>query len=221
MPTSRASSARTHCAARASASVATSSAATPEIDALTEAAVAKFRELCAEVVDARLDPQFFERYGYLAGLGPDAPKTVAEWLRLYETEIAASAFPPERARPSQAILVLKEALAHPSAEPAHQAMVNETLPMLKREKRAWFERHGVDVIVTPYQPMFAEPWASWAGPATTGRSWATPMRASRRRTIAGHRRRRHRWRYRLSAASMRPATAGTAPARSRRRRRCR
>jgi amidase len=150
----------------------------PEIDALAQAAVAKMRALGAEVVDVRFDPVFFERYvqnalrdvmpvlmypfrevfeAYLATLAPDVPKTVAEWVRLYEGEIAASAFPPERARPSQAILVLKEALAHSSAEPAYRKMVEETLPMLTREKRALFDRHGVDAIVMPYQPMFAEP----------------------------------------------------------------
>jgi amidase len=136
------------------------------------------RALGAEVVDVRFDPVFFERYvqnalrdvmpvlmapfrevfeAYLATLAPDVPKTVEEWVRLYESDIAASAFPPERARPSQAILVLKEALAHSSAEPAYRKMVEETLPMLTREKRALFDRHGVDAIVMPYQPMFAEP----------------------------------------------------------------
>lgn len=150
----------------------------PEIDALAQAALETMRGLGAEVVDAPLDPRFFERYvqnalrdvmpvlmypfrevfeAYLDTLAADVPKTVAEWVRLYETEVAASAFPPERARPSQAILVLKEALAHSSADPAYREMVNETLPMLTREKRAWFDRHQVDAIVMPYQPMFAEP----------------------------------------------------------------
>jgi amidase len=90
-------------------------------------------------------------------LAPDIPKTVEEWIRLYESEVSASAFPPERARASQAILVLKESLGHSSADPRYRGMIDETLPMLTREKRALFDRHRVDAIVMPYQPMFAEP----------------------------------------------------------------
>jgi amidase len=150
----------------------------PEIDQLAEAAISAMRKLGADCVDVRFEPAFFETYvqgalhnlmpvlmypfretfeAYLATLAPDVPKTVEQWLRLYEGEISASAFPPERARSSQAILVLKEALAHSSADPAYRKMVDETLPMLTREKKALFDRHRVEALVMPYQPMFAEP----------------------------------------------------------------
>lgn len=150
----------------------------PEIDQLAENAIAKMREVGAETVDVHFERDFFNTYvrnglhnlmpvlmypfrekfeAYLATLAPDIPKTVEQWLRLYETEISASAFPPERARPSQAILVLKESLAHSSADPEYQTMIGATLPMLAREKRALFDKHQVDAIVMPYQPMFAEP----------------------------------------------------------------
>lgn len=150
----------------------------PEIDQLAEDAIAKMRQLGAQTVDVRFEEGFFETYvrnalhtlmpilmypfrerfeAYLATLAPDVPKTVEEWVRLYETELSASAFPPERARASQAMLVLKESLAHSSADSEYQTMVRETLPMLTREKRALFDKHQVDAIVMPYQPMFAEP----------------------------------------------------------------
>jgi amidase len=150
----------------------------PEIDELAEDAVRRMRELGAEIVDVRFEPQFFETYvqnalqnltpvlmypfreifeAYLAGLGPDIPKTVEEWIRIYEGDISASALPPERARPSQAILVLEASLLHSSADPAYRRMVAETLPMLAREKTALFERHRIDAMVMPYQPTFAEP----------------------------------------------------------------
>jgi amidase len=94
---------------------------------------------------------------YLATLAEDIPKTVEEWIALYEGEISASALPPERARPSQALLLLKECVAHSSADPEYRKMISETLPMLTREKRALFDRHRIEALVMPYQPMFAEP----------------------------------------------------------------
>jgi amidase len=150
----------------------------PEIDQLAENAIRKMAALGAQTVDVRFDPEFFERYvhhglhdvmpilmypfrqtfeAYLATLAPEVPKTVEEWIRLYEGELTASALPPERARASQAILVLQESLAHSAADPEYRRMVSETLPMLTREKRALFDRHQVDAIVMPYQPIFAEP----------------------------------------------------------------
>lgn len=150
----------------------------PEIDRLAETACQDMRTLGARLVDVRFPADFFRRYvqdalthltpilmypfrekfeAYLATLADDVPRTVAEWLRRYETEVSASPYPPERARPAQAINVLQEALLHSAAEPEYQAMVSETLPMLTREKLALFSAHRVDALVMPYQPMFAEP----------------------------------------------------------------
>jgi amidase len=150
----------------------------PEIDQLGEAAVSAIAQLGAEIVEVRFDPSFFDLYvrnalqtltpvlmygfrdafeDYLAQLGPDVPKTVESWLRIYETELRNSPFPPEESRPSQALPVLRAAVAHSAAESEYRQMVEHTLPMLTREKRALFERHGIDALVMPYQPMFAEP----------------------------------------------------------------
>jgi amidase len=153
----------------------------PEIDQLAEDAIRAMAALGAETADVRFEPAFFETHvqnglhnlmpvlmypfretfeAYLATLAPEVPKTVEEWIELYEGELSASAFPPERARASQAIFVLKESLAHSAADPQYRKMVTETLPMLTREKRAVFDKHQVDAIVMPYQPMFAEPIAT-------------------------------------------------------------
>lgn len=150
----------------------------PEIDALAEEAIQAIRRLGAEVVDVRFEERFYATYvqdalqnltpilmysfresfeRYLRPLGSGVPKTVEEWLRAYEGELQSSKLPPEQARPSHVLPVLREAVRHSSADPAYQQMIKETLPMLAREKRALFDRNEVAAIVMPYQPMFAEP----------------------------------------------------------------
>jgi amidase len=150
----------------------------PEIDKLAQDAIDQIKALGAEVVDVRFDKAFFDTYvqnglqnltpilmypfkevfeAYLATQGPDVPKTVEEWINIYENEITKSAFPPETARPSHALLILRESLKHSSIDPEYRKMVNETLPMLTREKRALFDKFGVDALVMPYQPTFADP----------------------------------------------------------------
>lgn len=150
----------------------------PEIDKLAEDAIEQIKALGAEVVDVQFDKAFYETYvqnalqnltpilmypfkevfeAYLATQGPDVPKTVEEWITIYENEIASSAFPPETARPFQALPILKESLKHSSADPEYRRMVNETLPMLTREKRALFDSFEVDALIMPYQPTFADP----------------------------------------------------------------
>lgn len=48
-------------------------------------------------------------------------------------------------------------MKHSAADPEHREMVEKILPMLTSEKRAYFERHAIDVLVMPYQLGFAEP----------------------------------------------------------------
>lgn len=150
----------------------------PEIDKLAENAIEQIRALGAEVVDVRFDKAFFDIYvqqarqnlmpilmypfkevfeRYLATREPGVPKTVEEWIKIYENEITNSAFPPEIDRPPRALLILRESLKHSSTDPAYLKMINETLPMLTREKRALFDKFGVDALVMPYQPTFADP----------------------------------------------------------------
>jgi len=149
----------------------------PEIDALARAALVAMEARGARLVEVRLDPDFFDRYvrngfanltsilmypfresweAYLATLGPGVPKTVVEWVRIYETELSKSPLPPE-AGPFSALGILKESLMHSAAEPAYQDMITNVLPMLTKLKLAIYERQQVDVLVFPYQPAFAPP----------------------------------------------------------------
>src|SRR5690606_34794100 len=105
----------------------------PEIDALAEAAVRQMERLGAETIDVRLDPEFLDRYvvngienlttvlmyafrenweAYLrSSFGQTVPSTVAEWVRLYETDLAATPLPPASGR-FAALTILRESLAH-------------------------------------------------------------------------------------------------------------
>jgi amidase len=94
---------------------------------------------------------------YLAGLDADVPKTVEEWAKAYSTELRNSLFPPEEARPSQALLVLKEALNHSSADEGYRRMIEHTLPMLTLTKKKLFQEFSIAAMIMPYQPNFAEP----------------------------------------------------------------
>jgi amidase len=150
----------------------------PEIDALADNAARAIEKAGAGLIDVRFEQQFYEHYirdglktlmpilmygfrdifeAYLSRLGPDVPKTVEAWATAYDTELRQSPFPPEEARSSQAILVLKEALKHSSADPEYREMVEQTLPMLSKKKREFFEAHAIDAMIMPYQPSFAEP----------------------------------------------------------------
>jgi amidase len=150
----------------------------PEIDALAEAAAAMIERLGAKLIDVRFEKDFFEHYvrdglktlmpilmygfrdafeSYLAGLDADVPKTVEGWAKAYSTELRDSQFPPEEARPSHALLVLKEALNHSSADEDYRWMIEDVLPMLTRTKRELFQKFSIAAMIMPYQPNFAEP----------------------------------------------------------------
>jgi amidase len=150
----------------------------PEIDALAEAAAARIERLGANLIDVRFEKDFFAHYvrdglktvmpllmygfrdgfeSYLAGLEADVPRTVEEWAKVYSTELRNSPFPPEETRPSHALLVLREALNHSSADEDYRRMIEETLPMLTRTKRELFQKFNIAAMIMPYQPNFAEP----------------------------------------------------------------
>lgn len=150
----------------------------PEIDALAKAAVSRIEALGATIVEVPLDADFLDRYvrngianltnvlmypfrrsweAYLASsFGPDVPKTAAEWIKIYETDLAKSAIPPVTGGFGP-LAILKESMAHTGDEPEYQEMIKRTLPMLTDRKLAIFKRYNVDALVFPYQTAFAGP----------------------------------------------------------------
>jgi amidase len=146
----------------------------PEIDRLADAAVAAMQQLGADIVDVRLDPAFLDFYvsqgaanirrpadyrfrqdweRYTAAFGPEVPKTVAEFIRIYETDVAKSPLPVA----AGVLDLLKRAQATSPDDPVYQNLVNKVLPEATRLKLAIFETHDVDALVFPYQPAFASP----------------------------------------------------------------
>jgi amidase len=93
---------------------------------------------------------------YLANRGSAVPKTVAEWVRIYETELAKSPLPPATGGVS-AHALLKGSLTHSADEAAYRDIIANVLPNLTKLKLAIFERHNVSVLAFPYQPAFAAP----------------------------------------------------------------
>lgn len=146
----------------------------PDIDALADAAIAAMRQLGADIVDVRLDPAFLDFYvrrggdtirrpadyrfrpdweRYLAAFGPEVPKTVAEFLTIYETTVAKSPLPVA----AGVVDLLKRAQATSPEDPVYQKLVKDVLPEATRLKLAIFESHRVEALVFPYQPAFASP----------------------------------------------------------------
>jgi amidase len=142
----------------------------PEIDALAEAAIAKMRELGAVIVDnVTVDPVFREDFStvrrisdyrfkddweeYLATFGPEIPKTVEEFIRIYETEVKFSEFPVE----DSVVDLLRRSLAVSTDDPVYQNLINNVLPAATAKKLAMFAAHDLDAVVFPYVPTFAMP----------------------------------------------------------------
>ncbi|WP_411888230.1 amidase family protein [Hydrocarboniphaga effusa] len=147
----------------------------PEIDALAEQAIAQMRKLGATTVDIRLDAAFVKHYlgegnrdirrlsdyrfradweRYLATFkDPKLPKTVAEMVRLYETEVMKSPLPVE----DSVMRLLKTSLTTSTDAPEYKIFLNETMPKATADKLAVFERYGVDALVFPYFSSFAPP----------------------------------------------------------------
>jgi amidase len=146
----------------------------PEIDALARAALERMQALGAELVDVKLDPKFLDFHvvnggrnirrisdyrfrkdweEYLATLGPSVPKTVADFVKIYETEVARSPLPVE----ASVLDLLKRGIAHDIEEPAYRNLVENVLPTATKLKLAIYEKYKVDALVFPYQPAFAAP----------------------------------------------------------------
>jgi len=147
----------------------------PEIDALAEEAIAKLEELGAEIIDpVTYDPEYIEFYvrnggpnvrtisdyrfkadweAYLATLGPEIPKTVEEFVRIYETEVNNSALPVQ----NSVLNLLKRSLLTSTDDPAYKNLIENVLPKSTELQLALFESYDLDALVFPYQTTFAPP----------------------------------------------------------------
>jgi amidase len=147
----------------------------PEITALAEKAIATMKEQGATTVDIRLDAGFIEAHlksgvrktralsdyrfradweQYLATFkGSKTPKTVAEFVKVYETEVAPSPLPVEES----VMNLLKTSLKTSTDAPEYKDFIENAMPRATAEKLAVFEKYGVDALVFPYVPTFAQP----------------------------------------------------------------
>jgi amidase len=147
----------------------------PEIAALADKAVATMKDLGATIVDIRLEPSFIEAHlkagvkkmrelsdyrfrqdweQYLATFkSPKVPKTVAEFVKVYETEVAPSPLPVE----DSVMNLLTTSLKTSTDAPEYKDFIENLMPRATAEKLAVFEKYGVDVLVFPYLPTFAQP----------------------------------------------------------------
>jgi amidase len=147
----------------------------PEINALANKAIATMKDLGATMVDIKLDAAFIEAHlksgvrrmralsdyrfrqdweQYLATFSnPRVPKTVAEFIKVYEAEIAPSPLPVE----DSVMSLLKTSLKTSTDAPEYKDFIENMMPRATAEKLAVFENHGVDALVFPYVPTFAQP----------------------------------------------------------------
>ena len=139
----------------------------PEIDGLAEAAIAVMRELGAEIVDpVPFDGSFVNgvrriadyRFkadweDYLATFGPEVPKTVAEFVEIYDTEVAASPLPAA----DSVLDLLNRGLVTSTDDPDYIDLIENVLPRNTALKLAVFDEHDLDALVFPYSAGFAPP----------------------------------------------------------------
>ena len=147
----------------------------PEINALAEKAITTMKKLGATMVDIRLEPAFIEAHlksgirkvrtlsdyrfrqdweQYLATFkSSKVPKTVAEFIKIYEEEIAPSPLPVE----DSVMNLLQTSLKTSTEAPEYKDFIENMMPRATAEKLAVFENHGVEALVFPYVPTFAQP----------------------------------------------------------------
>jgi amidase len=147
----------------------------PEIDALAEKALATMRKRGAKLVDITIDPAFLDFYvrnggpnirtiadyrfkadweAYLATLGPDVPKTVEEFIRIYTEQYGPGSPLPVEA---SVMGLLQRSVTTNTEMPAYKNLVQNILPEATRLKLAMFDKHDIDAMVFPYQTSFASP----------------------------------------------------------------
>ncbi len=146
----------------------------PEIDALAKAALTQMQALGATLVEIKLDQALLDsllndggrkmrRIGdyrfkadwemYLSTLGPNVPKSVAEFVRIYETEIMKSPLPVE----ASVMNLLKTSLTTTTDDPAYKELIEKILPGATQAKLKLFEQYQVEALVFPYFSSFAPP----------------------------------------------------------------
>lgn len=146
----------------------------PEIDALAETALKKMESMGAVLVEVNLSKEFVDAYldkggrsirklsdyrfkadweKYLATFDARVPKTVAEFVRIYETEIKKSALPVE----DSVMNLLTSSLKTSVDDPAYKELIEKTLPQATKDKLALFSTYNVDALVFPYFSSFAPP----------------------------------------------------------------
>jgi amidase len=148
----------------------------PEIDALAEAAINKLKALGAVIVDpVRFTADYLNFYvrnggtnirriadyrfkadweAYLATFAdPSIPKTVAEFINIYETVVNSSALPVE----NSVLDLLRRSLTTSTSDPAYINLINNLLPEATRIQLALFDSLDLDAMVFPYQSNFASP----------------------------------------------------------------
>jgi amidase len=148
----------------------------PEIDALAEAAIKKLEELGAVIIDPVNFPaeyiNFYARNGgtnirriadyrfkedfetYLATFtDPSIPKTVEEFIKIYETEVNSSALPVE----TSVLGLLQRSLTTSTSDPAYINLIDNLLPEATQIQLALFDAFNLDAMVFPYQSNFASP----------------------------------------------------------------
>jgi Asp-tRNA(Asn)/Glu-tRNA(Gln) amidotransferase A subunit family amidase len=139
----------------------------PEIDALANAAIARMKELGAEIIDPVIvDPGIVDNVRniadyrfkddwekYLATFGPQVPKTVAEFLNIYKTKVAQSPLPAA----DSTVNLLERALKTSTDLPEYNDLMKRVLPANTAMKNAIFDRYNLDALVFPYNPTFATP----------------------------------------------------------------
>src|SRR5206468_3773466 len=88
---------------------------------------------------------------YLATFtNPKLPKTVAEFIKIYETEVAPSPLPVE----DSVMSLLKTSLKTSTDASEYKDFMENLMPRATAEKLAVFEKYGVDAFVFPYLPTF-------------------------------------------------------------------
>ena len=143
----------------------------PEIDAMAEEALKVIESLGGILVDVELSDDFIARYlgegsryirrtadyrfrrdweTYLETL-PGAPKTVAEFIEIYENVVNKSNLPVRES----VLRLLRTSLQHSTEEEAYQNLVNEVLPKATEDKLEIFNSNDLDVLVFPYETRFA------------------------------------------------------------------
>ncbi len=148
----------------------------PEIDKLAEMAIIKMKELGAEVIDPiNFDPQFISDFvvnggqnirqpidyevkedfeAYLATLSSDVPKTLDEFIRIYETEVINSPIPPA----SSLLSFLKRTATNFGKDsPVYLNVKDNLLPQATKTVFDIFDKYTLDALVYPYQTNFASP----------------------------------------------------------------